>query len=106
MAETKKKQIDEAAVIETEPAAPEHYDPWKDMQQVVVPKKNNGDQESIYVAVNGRPFLVPCTGKPQLVPAPVAEVLNNSQALQDEAEARAAEALKRMVESARAVNLN
>lgn len=78
---------------------------WKDMRTILVPKKNNGDQESIYVAVNGRPFLVPCTGRPQEVPAPVYEALMNAQALQDEAEDRAAEALRKMKESARAVNL-
>jgi hypothetical protein len=95
MAENKKK-IAEG----TEPE-----DPWTRMREIIVPKKRNGDQESIYVAVNGRSFSVPCTGRPQMVPEPIYEALVNAQLLRDQAEENAKAATKRLLDSAARVNL-
>ena len=88
---------------ERQPKKP--YDPWQDMKEILVPKKKNGDQESIYCAVNGRSYLVPCTGRPQKVPAPIYEVLINSQLLQDEADERAAKVAERLRQSMAEVNM-
>ena len=103
MAENKKK--DQIQEKETEIQEKEPYDPWQDMREILVPKKKNGDQESIYCAVNGRSYLVPCTGRPQKVPAPIYEVLINSQLLQDEADERAAKEAERLRQSMAEVNM-
>lgn len=83
----------------------EPADPWQEMREIYVPPKGDGDQEFLFVGVNGRVFQVPCSGEVQRVPLPIYEVLINAKALQQEAEARAAAELKKMQDSARAVNL-
>ena len=103
MAENKKK--DQIQEKETEIQEKEPYDPWQDMREILVPKKKNGDQESIYCAVNGRSYLVPCTGRLQKVPAPIYEVLINSQLLQDEADERAKKEADKLKRSMAEVNL-
>lgn len=92
-------------MAETKIKAEAPRDPWKDMRDIIVPKKRNGDQESIHCSVNGKIFMVPCTGRVQQVPAPIYEVLIHSQELRDEAEERAAAETRKMEESARKVNL-
>ena len=79
--------------------------PWDEMRTIIVPKKRNGDQECINGSVNGRPFQVPCTGRPQEVPLPVYEALMHSQEMQEEAEERAAQRKEKFLESARKVNM-
>ncbi|MBQ0037464.1 MAG: hypothetical protein KBS74_02205 [Clostridiales bacterium] len=92
-------------MAETKKTQQTAYDPWKDMRDIVVPKKRNGDQECIHCSVNGRIFMVPCTGRVQKVPRPIYEVLIHSQEMRDEAERRAEQTTKRMHASEKAVNL-
>lgn len=78
---TTKKAAEVAAVETTEPAV---YDPWSDRRDVYVPRENG--QSSMFVAINGRTFNVPC-GRTVSVPAPVAEVIEHRLEMLEHAEA-------------------
>lgn len=52
--------------------------PWEEMKKVFIPKYSRSEQETRLVSVNGRDFFVP-KGQEVDVPAPVYEVLMNSE---------------------------
>ena len=52
------------------------------MVEVRIPRSPFGDNRAEYVAVNGRSFLIP-RGQAISVPAPIAEVVRRSFALQE-----------------------
>ena len=57
---------------------PEVKDSWSEMVEMIVPRKPKGEDQSYYVCINDRRFLVPADGKMQKLPKPVAEVLRDS----------------------------
>ena len=65
----------------------QEYDPWRDMVSVNLPRKERGEQQFQFVAVNGRRYQVPC-GQSVMVPRPVYEVLANAAAARNAAEKR------------------
>ena len=75
-----KKTVTEAEEIlqeevKEEPAA---KDPWEVEEQMIVPRKPKGEDQSYYVCVNDRRFYIPANGKMQSLPKPVANVLRDS----------------------------
>ena len=48
---------------------------WDEEVPVVVPRKPTGQDQQFYVCVNDRRFTVPANGKQQMLPRPVAEIL-------------------------------
>lgn len=48
---------------------------WDEKVPVFVPKKPKGQDKQFYVCVNDRRFTVPANGKQQMLPKPVAEIL-------------------------------
>lgn len=48
---------------------------WDEEVAVVVPRKPKGQDQQFYVCVNDRRFTVPANGKQQMLPKPVAEIL-------------------------------
>ena len=48
---------------------------WDEEVPVVVPRKPKGQDQQFYVCVNDRRFTVPANGKQQMLPRPVAEIL-------------------------------
>ena len=48
---------------------------WDEEVPVVVPRKPKGQDQQFYVCVNDRRFTVPANGKQQMLPKPVAEIL-------------------------------
>ena len=58
-----------------EPAAETIQDPWEDQVPVIVPRKPKGQDQQFYVCVNDRRFSIPANGKQQMMPRPVAEIL-------------------------------
>lgn len=64
--------------------------PWEKKEEVFIYKANRTEQDTQYVAINGRGFYVP-KGKTQMAPAPVAEVLRNASLARDNVENEAKE---------------
>lgn len=58
------------------------YDPWKEQVSIMLPKRNDGDQDFQLVMINGKGFQVPC-GKLVRVPRPVWDVLIRSERAQE-----------------------
>lgn len=56
----------------------QQQNPWEDMRKVFIPKYSRSEQETRLVSINGRDFFVP-KGQEVEVPAPVYEVLKNSE---------------------------
>lgn len=61
-------------------------DPWKKMVEIRLPKATDGEPNYIIASVNSRVFKVK-RGVKVKVPAPIAEVIENSFEEQDEADA-------------------
>ncbi len=77
---------EEAAQAATEEAA-QQTGAWERTREVLLPRPQGNEQKSEFVCVNGRTFQVP-KGKRVQVPEPVAEVIDNMQRQQDEADRR------------------
>jgi hypothetical protein len=69
----------------TGPGAPAVVDEWAENIEMIVPRKPKGEEQSYYICINDRRYLVPANGKKQLLPKPVALVLQES--LEADAEA-------------------
>jgi len=63
----------------------EEKDPWLEEEEIYVPRKAKGDEQSYYVCVNDRRFMIPANGKIQKLPRPIARILQD--ALDAEADA-------------------
>ena len=60
---------------QAEEAEPVKGSAWDEEVPVVVPRKPKGQDQQFYVCVNDRRFTVPANGKQQMLPRPVAEIL-------------------------------
>ncbi|MBP5728802.1 MAG: hypothetical protein J6Y48_17160 [Clostridia bacterium] len=60
---------------QAEEAEPVKGSAWDEEVPVVVPRKPKGQDQQFYVCVNDRRFTVPANGKQQMLPKPVAEIL-------------------------------
>lgn len=76
-------------------------DAWATEVEVVVPRKQKGDDPQYYVCVNDRRFAFPANGKKQKMPLPVAEILQSSLDAEYEAEEFAEEMTRHAEESAK-----
>ena len=76
---------DAADAVEAEKKAPAVVDEWAEEVEMIVPRKPKGEEQSYYICINDRRYLVPANGKKQLLPKPVALVLQES--LEADAEA-------------------
>lgn len=79
-----KKTVTEAEKTMDAPAVAE--DPWKEEVEIRLPKAPRGGDNFLVASVNGRVFKIK-RGEAVKVPAPIAEVIANSEAMQDEADA-------------------
>lgn len=61
-------------------------DPWSKNMEIIVPRKPKGEEQTYYICVNDRRFLVPANGKAQNLPKPVAQILLDSIQAQDAAD--------------------
>ena len=66
--------VQEEEIIE-EAAEAMPVDPWQDMMEVFVPRFRKGEDQTLYVNVNGHERYVPLNGKIQKWPRPFAEVI-------------------------------
>ena len=78
MAEAVKKAAEEAAEV----------NPWDVKKTIFLPRGQESEEQSRFVCVNGRTFMVP-KGKDVQVPLPVYEVLMNARIAEEEAFRRA-----------------
>lgn len=78
MAETVKKASEEAVEVS----------PWDVKKTIFLPRGQESEEQSRFVCVNGRTFMVP-KGKDVQVPLPVYEVLMNARIAEEEAFRRA-----------------
>ena len=78
MAETVKKADEEAVEVS----------PWDVKKTIFLPRGQESEEQSRFVCVNGRTFMVP-KGKDVQVPLPVYEVLMNARIAEEEAFRRA-----------------
>ena len=78
MAETVKKAAEEAVEV----------NPWDVKKTILLPRGQESEEQSRFVCVNGRTFMVP-KGKDVQVPLPVYEVLMNARMAEEEAFRRA-----------------
>jgi hypothetical protein len=62
--------------------------PWDVKKTIFLPRGQENEEQSRFVAVNGRTFMVP-KGKDVQVPLPVYEVLMNARMAEEEAFRRA-----------------
>lgn len=60
-------------------------DPWGDMVTIKLPKAPKGEENFVMASVNGRTFKIK-RGVAVDVPAPIAEVIQNSEEMRDEAD--------------------
>ncbi len=60
-------------------------DPWKKKVTIKLPKAAKGGENFLIASVNGRVFKIK-RGAEVEVPAPIAEVIQNSEAMRDEAD--------------------
>lgn len=64
------------------------YDPWQDMRQVYIPKRNRSEQGTLEVGVNDKTFFVP---KDQFVQVPmplwevICEMMDRQKIMEEEA---------------------
>lgn len=72
-----------AAAVQANPE-----DVWDVMKTIYLPRGQENEEQSRFVAVNGRTFMVP-KGKDVQVPLPVYEVLMNARMAEEEAFRRA-----------------
>ena len=84
-AEEVQENVDVETEAEAEKKAPAVVDEWAENIEMIVPRKPKGEEQSYYICINDRRFLVPANGKKQLLPKPVALVLQES--LEADAEA-------------------
>lgn len=68
MADTKAKNI----------ATENAYNPWNHKVAVLLPKASDGDQNFVFVSINGKGYQVP-RNKRVLVPKPVYDILSRSE---------------------------
>lgn len=61
-------------------------DPWKEIVTIKLPKAPKGEENFVMASVNGRTFKIK-RGVAVDVPAPIAEVIQNSEEMRDEADA-------------------
>ena len=61
-------------------------DEWAEEVEMLVPRKQKGDDQQYYVCVNDRRFYIPANGRTQKLPKPIAEVLKQSLEAEMEAE--------------------
>ena len=78
MAEAVKKTAEEATEV----------NPWDVKKTIFLPRGQESEEQSRFVCVNGRTFMVP-KGKDVQVPLPVYEVLMNARMAEEEAFRRA-----------------
>ena len=78
MAETVKKAAEEAVEVS----------PWDVKKTIFLPRGQESEEQSRFVCVNGRTFMVP-KGKDVQVPLPVYEVLMNARMAEEVAFRRA-----------------
>lgn len=83
---TDAEQIMDAPVTDT--------NPWKEMVEIKLPKAPRGGENFLIASVNGRVFKIE-RGVSVKVPSPIAEVIANSEAMHDEADAYVEAAMKR-----------
>lgn len=79
-----KKTVAEAEMTTNAPAVQE--DPWSEMVEIKLPKAPRGGDNFKIASVNGRTFKIK-RGETVKVPAPIAEVLANAEAMHEEADA-------------------
>lgn len=79
-----KKTATEADMLMDAPA--EQEDPWSEMVEIKLPKAPRGGDNFQIASVNGRVFKIK-RGETVKVPAPIAEVLANAEAMHEEADA-------------------
>lgn len=60
-------------------------DPWKKMEKIRIPKKDDGSPNYVIASVNGRVYKIK-RGEAVEVPAPIAEVIQHSYDAQDAAD--------------------
>ncbi len=77
----KKTEIETATMTADAPG-----DIWEQMEEITLPKAPRGEDNFLIASVNGRVYKIQ-KGKKVKVPAPIAEVIRNSEAMQDEADA-------------------
>lgn len=86
-----RKTVTDAEQIMDAPV--EQADPWKEEVEIRIPKAPRGDDNFIIASVNGKVYKIK-RGETVKVPAPIAEVIANSEAMHDEADARKEALLK------------
>lgn len=77
MAETTKKVIEKSTAIGS--------DYWKQEVEIRLPKATNGEQNFMFVSLNGKAFKIK-RGEKVKVPAPIADMIEESFADQDMAD--------------------
>ena len=77
---------EEPVVMEAAAEEPTEVDEWAEEVEMIIPRKQKGDDQQFYVCVNDRRFYIPANGKMQKLPKPVAEVLQQSLEAENEAE--------------------
>lgn len=87
-----KKTVSEAEIAMDAPAVSE--DPWAEEIEIRLPKAPRGEDNFCIASVNGRVYKIK-RGETVKVPAPIAEVIANSEAMHDEADARREALLKK-----------
>lgn len=79
-----KKTVNEVEIEMDAPALQE--DPWMEEVEIRLPKAPRGGDNFCIASVNGRVFKIK-RGETVKVPAPIAEVIANAEAMHDEADA-------------------
>lgn len=69
-------QIQEEPAVQAE--EPKETGEWGETIEMIVPRKQKGDDPQYYVCVNDRRFTIPADGKMQKLPKPVALILRES----------------------------
>lgn len=70
-------------------------DPWKKMVTIKLPKAPRGGDNYVIASVNGNAFKIE-RGVPVDVPAPIAEVIQHSEEMHDEADSFVEAQLKKV----------
>lgn len=76
--ELNKEETEAAKAANAEEKAQTPADPWDEKVKMYVPRKQRGDDQSYFVCINDRKYMVPANGREQELPRPVAEVLQQS----------------------------
>lgn len=77
----KKTEIETATMTASAPG-----DVWEQTEEILLPKAPRGADNYLIASVNGRVYKIQ-RGKKVKVPAPIAEVIRNSEEMRDEADA-------------------